>query len=133
MRWEATRAGQLSALALAARGERAAARAAFLENLAVLRDLGALRELGELLVSMLVTWRPTDPRDEVLVALRLAGAGARLFERVGTSMPAPVRAQLDAQLAALRDPVGSADLEAALAEGSAMTWSEAVALALRQG
>jgi non-specific serine/threonine protein kinase len=63
-------------------------------------------------------------------ALRLAGAGDALYERLGTQRPPAERQKLERWLQPVRDKTGSKAAEAAWAQGRALELEDAIALAL---
>jgi hypothetical protein len=130
MTWEGSRASHLLALTLAGQGQAADARRLMIRNLTVLRDLGAMRELAELMASMLVSWRPGDAGDSDS-SVRIAAAGARLFDQLGIPMPPPLRARVDRTLDELRAHVGKERTDAWWKEGSEMSWTDAITYAER--
>jgi class 3 adenylate cyclase/tetratricopeptide (TPR) repeat protein len=128
MTWEGSRANHLLALTLAANGDTTASRRLMIKNLTILRDLGAMREMAELMASMLVSWRPDDT-NELDSSLRIAAAGARLFEDLGIPMPPPLRARVDRAMDEIRAHLGSERADSSWSMGRSMSWVEAIAYA----
>ncbi len=107
-------------------GEYEIARRYFSESLAINRELDdrlALAYLFEALGGLAAT------QSAPMRALRLVGAASRLRETIGAPLPPAEAYRLQGKLASARQYLGREEQEAALAEGRALSFEQAVELA----
>ena len=113
----------------ARRGQVETAEQHFRESLGLWRGVGNLGGVGVAIAGFAAV---ASGRGQPLRAARLLGAAEAIFRSIGCVLPAVDRLRVERTRAAVRAQIDAASFDLAYAEGQALAYDDAVALALEE-